>query len=173
LLKMIFIISKSLASSASFVSTIFLAVVAFFLFLQVVLRYIFNAALSWPEEASRFVMVWSVMLMASVLIYNRELINVDFFDQLWPTKLKRYRDVGYRVLLVFLLGVLFKESISVVQQGWRIRTTALEIRWFWPYLAIPVGTGLMLFQMAFLMIRDIADAFGNGKNHDRSSNNCR
>jgi TRAP-type C4-dicarboxylate transport system permease small subunit len=157
---MISAISKSLAYAGSFVSTSFLAFIAFVLFLQVILRYVFNSALGWPEEVSRILMIWSVMLMGSVLVHDEELISVDFFDSLWPRKVRIYRDIVYRVLLLVLLGVLFKEGISEAQHGWRMRTTALEIRWFWPYLAIPVGAGLMVFQMVCLMIRDIRQALG-------------
>jgi TRAP-type C4-dicarboxylate transport system permease small subunit len=130
------------------------AFVAFILLLQVILRYIFNAALPWPEEASRYAMIWAVLLMASVLVRDSELIYVDFFDRLWPKKAISYRNMAYRILLLVVLAVLFKEGISQAIAGWNMRTTALNMRWFWPYLSIPVGSGLMLFQMIFLIIED-------------------
>ena len=147
-------ISKFLKNSAVWTATALLAFVAFILLLQVILRYLFNAALAWPEEASRYAMIWVVLLMGSVLIREKELVSVDIFDRLWPKRVILYRDLAYRVLLLVLLAVLFKEGISQAIAGWNNRTTALEMRWFWPYLSIPVGSGLMLFQMLLLAIED-------------------
>jgi TRAP-type C4-dicarboxylate transport system permease small subunit len=147
-------ISIFLKRSAIWTSTTLLAFVAFILLLQVILRYIFNSALAWPEEASRYAMIWVVLLMGSVLIRDKELVSVDIFDRLWPKKVILYRDMTYRILLLILLAVLFKEGISQAVASWNNRTTALEMRWFWPYLSIPVGSGLMLLQMLFLAIDD-------------------
>ena len=147
-------ISKFLKTSAIWTATTLLAFVAFILLLQVILRYLFNAALAWPEEASRYAMIWVVLLVAGVLIRDKELVSVDIFDRLWPEKVILYRNMIYRALLLVLLAVLFKEGISQAIAGWDNRTTALEMRWFWPYLSIPVGSGLMLLQMLFLTIED-------------------
>jgi TRAP-type C4-dicarboxylate transport system permease small subunit len=160
-------ISNFFKNSATWTATILLAFVAFILLLQVILRYLFNAALAWPEEASRYAMIWVVLLMGSVLVRDKELVSVDIFDRLWPEKVILYRDVAYRVLLLVLLVVLFKEGIAQAIAGWKFRTTALEIRWFWPYLAIPVGSGLMLFQMLFLAIEDFRNLKQKkGQNND-------
>ena len=78
-------ISKFLKKSAIWTATTLLAFVAFILLLQVILRYLFNAALAWPEEASRYAMIWVVLLMAGVLIRDKELVSVDIFDRLFCT----------------------------------------------------------------------------------------
>jgi len=153
--KILLKISNLIAIISCKAACVMLAFVAFILFLQVVLRYVFNAALPWPEEASRYCMIWVVLLISNVLIRDSELINVDFFDKLWPAKVIIYRDATYRILLLILLIVLFKEGLIQAIAEKRQTTTAMGISWFWPYLSIPVGTGLMLYQMIFLMIRDI------------------
>jgi len=154
MLKTLARISAILAILSSRVSTLLLAFVAFILLLQVILRYVFNAALPWPEEAARYAMVWVVLLISKALVREAELVNVDFFDKLWPTKFIFYRDTAYRLMLLVLLFVLFKEGLIQAIAESRQRTTALDISWFWPYLSIPVGTGLMLFQMIYIMILD-------------------
>jgi len=141
-----------------FVARILMAFTAFIMFLQVVLRFIFNAALPWPEEAVRYGMIWVALLVGNVLIRDKELISVDFLDHLWPPKVKRYRDFLYRLLLLLLLALVFKEGLSQAINGWKATTTALEIRWFWPYLAIPIGMLFMLIQMLILIIGDFANS---------------
>jgi TRAP-type C4-dicarboxylate transport system permease small subunit len=148
-------VSNLIANISGKAASVMLAFVAFILLLQVFLRYVFNAALPWPEEASRYTMIWVVLLISNVLIRDRELVNVDFFDKMWPPKVIVFRDAAYRILLLILLIVLFKEGLIQAIAEKRQTTTAMGISWFWPYLSIPVGTALMLYQMIFLIIRDI------------------
>ncbi len=129
--------------------------VAAILFIQVVLRYVFLFSLPWPEEAARYLMIWVVMLGGSLLVKDEQLVAVDFFDKIWPRKLLLYRNVVFRLLLAVMLGVLFWQGIGLATFSANRTTTALEISWFWPYLAIPVGAGLMLFHMIVLALRDL------------------
>jgi TRAP-type C4-dicarboxylate transport system permease small subunit len=140
-------IGRLIATSSAVVARVLLAFVAFVLLLQVILRYVFNAALPWPEEASKYSMI--------CVVRDKQLITVDFLDMLWSRKLIIYRDNLYRLLLLFLLWILFKEGLIQTIYGWKTITTTLRIRWFWPYLAVPVGTGLMLVQMIFLILNDL------------------
>jgi TRAP-type C4-dicarboxylate transport system permease small subunit len=141
-----------LASTIARVMLIFIAAV---LFLQVVLRYVFSYSLPWPEEAARYLMIWVVMLAGSLLIKDEQLVTVDFFDKIWPRRLLIYRNVLFRILLAGLLGTLFWQGIDLATFSANRTTVALQISWFWPYLAIPVGSGLMLFHMLVLALRDI------------------
>ena len=166
MLTLILRISQLLKNISAYIATSLLAFLAIILLLQVCLRYIFNYSLSWPEEASRYAMIWVVLLIAGVLVRDKELVTVDFFDRIWPQKVIIYRDLAYRILLVFVLYVLFKEGISQAIAGWRMRTTALEMRWFWPYLAVPVGAGLMLFQMFCLSIEEIVQYLAKRKKNE-------
>jgi len=102
---------KLIAASSTVVARILLAFFVFVLLLQVILRFVFNAALPWPEEAAKYSMIWVTCLVGNVLIRNRELITVDFLDKLWPQSFLIYRDTTYRILLLFLLLVLFKEGL--------------------------------------------------------------
>ncbi len=123
--------------------------------LQVILRYVFNAALPWPDEAARYCMIWVVLLVANALLRDRELITVDFFDKFWPSKLILYRDLTYKILLLFLFWTLTREGLTQAIYGFNTVTTALQIKFFWPYLAIPVGAALVLFQMLLIIFKDI------------------
>jgi C4-dicarboxylate transporter DctQ subunit len=149
-------ISRWLALSASFVARVMLVIVVIILVLQVGLRFGFSYSLPWPEEAARYLMIWIVMLSGSLLVRDDQLVRVDFLDHLWSARLLVWRNATFRILLAAMLCVL-------VWQGWdqayfasRRMTTALQISWFWPYLAVPVGGALMLIQMLARAIEEIA-----------------
>lgn len=155
MLKTLEAIGDMLALITSVASRIMLFSVALMLFVQVVLRYVFNYSLPWPEEASRYLMIWVVMLSGSLLVKDEQLVSVDFLDQFWSPRLLVYRNATFRLLLAVLLAVMFWKGIGEAQFGARRMATSLPVSFFWIYLAIPVGSGLMLFHMVTLAIRDI------------------
>lgn len=139
----------------SAIARILVIAIALMLFVQVVLRYGFLYSLPWPEEASRYLMIWAVMLGGSLLVKDEQLVAVDFFDNIWSRRLILYRNVLFRLLLCALLGVMIWQGVDMALFSARRMTTALQISWFWPYLAVPVGAGLMLLQMIILILRDL------------------
>jgi len=117
---------------ASVLARLMLLLVAAMLFVQVVLRYVFLYSLPWPEEASRYLMIWTVMITGSVLVKDEQLVAVDFFDTLWPKRVIAYRNALFRLMLVGLLCVLFMEGLDQA-----------------------LGSALMIFHMVVLILRDV------------------
>jgi TRAP-type C4-dicarboxylate transport system permease small subunit len=122
---------------------------------QVILRFFFKSNLPWVEEVSRYLMIWIVMIISSVLVKEDKLIKVDFFDTLWPENFIKYRDMIYQVLLLVLFVVLLKEGWSQAVYGLGGKISSLNISWFWPYLAIPFGMALILIQFICMSVAKI------------------
>jgi TRAP-type C4-dicarboxylate transport system permease small subunit len=136
-------------------ASILMGTVAFVLILQVTSRTIFNYSFAWEEEFARYAIIWISLLMASVLVHDKEVIAVDFLDKFWPDKVKKYRNFVIKILFCFLFIFMAIEGFNQAYYGINQTTIALEISWFWPYLAIPVGSVLMLLQMAFTALADL------------------
>ncbi|WP_265516858.1 TRAP transporter small permease [Nitratireductor luteus] len=139
---------------ASTVARILLITVAVFLVTQVALRFGFNYSLPWPEEASRYLMIWVVMLTASQLVRYDELVRVDFLDNLWPERLLVWRNALFRIVMVAMFTLMAYHGWLQADFAWRRTTAALQISWFWPYLAIPVGCALVVLQLIAVTIRE-------------------
>ena len=129
--------------------------VASVLFVQVVLRYGFGFSLPWPEEAARYLMIWVVMLAGSLLVKDDQLVRVDFLDYLWSPRWLSVRNALFRVALAVMLGVLLYSGYDNAEFGARRRSATLGLSFYWIYLAIPVGAGLMMFHMLVLALRDL------------------
>lgn len=155
MLKAVQRLADVLATISDVLARVGVIFVTMILFLQVVLRFVFNTGLPWPEEAARYVMIWVTMLAASLLVKDEQLIAVDFFDKYWSSRWIGYRNALFRLLLALMLATLFWLGLDQAMfSSYRV-TATLEISWFWPYLAIPVGAGLMLLNMILLAIRDL------------------
>lgn len=127
--------------------------VALVLFAQVVMRYVFSKGIIWADQYTRYFTIWTVMLVANCLIRDDELIKVDFFDSMWPKGMMKVRERLYQVLFFILLLILL---IYGTIQAYNSRNTGLlglPFTWLVPYLSIPVGAGLMLFQYIVCFIK--------------------
>lgn len=148
--------TDALSAVASVIARVMLIVVAASLLLQVVLRFVFSYSLPWPEEAARYLMIWIVMLSASHLVRDNELIRVDFLDNLWPRRLLVWRNLAFRALMVAMFVLIAYHGWDQAAFSMRRTTAALQISWFWPYLAIPVGAVLVIVQLVAVTVREIA-----------------
>lgn len=149
-------LSRALAFLASLIARLMLIAVVIMLVVQVILRFGFSYSLPWPEEAARYLMIWIVMLSGSLLVRDDQLVRVDFLDYLWPSAWLVWRNAAFRLLLSAMLCVLVWQGWDQAMFAVRRTTTALQISWFWPYLAIPVGGALMLVQMLARVIDELA-----------------
>ncbi|WP_172329773.1 TRAP transporter small permease [Mangrovicoccus sp. HB161399] len=148
-------LADALGAVTSALARLTLVGVAACLILQVVLRYVFNASLPWPEEAARYLMIWTVMLAGSLLVKDEQLVRVDFFDHFWPHRALSIRNAVFRLLLAGLLFVLVWKGWDNAVFGQRRTAVTIGISFFWIYLAVPVGGALMMFHMIVLAIRDL------------------
>nr|WP_319512867.1 TRAP transporter small permease [uncultured Cohaesibacter sp.] len=148
-------VSSLLAAIASACARVLLMTIAALLFIQVILRYGFSSSLPWPEEASRYLMIWVVMLAGSLLVKDEQLVRVDFFDALWPKNWLKYRNALFRLLLVVLLAILAWKGMENAMFGLRRQSVTIGISFFWIYLSVPVGAVLMMFQMFALAIKEV------------------
>ncbi len=79
-----------------------LAALLLIVLMQVVSRYIFNNSLSWTEEASRYLMIWGVLLGVSLAYRNGYLISIETFVNRFPASVGRVVQVVNKLLSLFL-----------------------------------------------------------------------
>lgn len=154
---------------SALIAKITLKMACFFIFgmtlillVQVVLRYVFNSGIPSADEIAKYSIIWAVCLAGNVLIREDLLIKVDFMDHLWPEKFLKWRDKAYQVFIILLLVFLVKEGWLQAVDGWHTKLTSLDLPWFFPYLAVPVGAFLMLFQSVFILVKSFRQD-GNAK----------
>ncbi|MGF1544173.1 MAG: TRAP transporter small permease [Parvularculaceae bacterium] len=109
--------------------------------LQVVARYALNNSLSWTEEFSKTLMVWSAFLVAPWAYRTGANVSIDMFAEALPGAAQRVLDAAITVLVLWIVGVLFIESFAFIERGMTIGAAALPVRVGWFYLIVPVSLG--------------------------------
>jgi TRAP-type C4-dicarboxylate transport system permease small subunit len=121
---------------------------------EVVLRYVFSQSLIFTEELSRYLMVWIVFLGSALAIRDGSHININFLTKRFNQRNQNWLRLSAHVLtLVFLVFVTI-EGIKILPQQLYQMCITINISLFYFYLAIPVGSILMIL---FLLptIKDI------------------
>jgi TRAP-type C4-dicarboxylate transport system permease small subunit len=119
---------------------------------QVVLRYVFNNALSWSEELVRFVFVWATFLGAAIGIKEHIHIGVDAIVNLLPASLRRYADTLV-YLIIFAFGiVMIVAGMPVVTLTHSQLSPALEVPMSYVYICVPLAGLLCMIYAAMELL---------------------
>jgi len=118
------------------------------LFVNVVMRYIFLLPIYWAEELSRYLMVWMIFIGASQVTLQGGHIAVDIV----PRLLSKRANLTL-ALVINLVCILFSIVLAYFsyKQMTRVKgahqiSPAMELPMWIAYLAIPLGTVLMLIR---------------------------
>jgi TRAP-type C4-dicarboxylate transport system permease small subunit len=116
-------------------------------------RYVLDAPLSWPEEVSRYLMIWGASLAISLGIKADEHVGLTVLMDGLKSAVARtiLRIFTYLVVMVFLV-VLFHYSIQMVLDAKYMQTLSLGITMRLPYAAIPVAMVLSFIQLILVFI---------------------
>jgi TRAP-type C4-dicarboxylate transport system permease small subunit len=129
---------------------VMMAVMAVLVFANVVSRYLLNYSIVWVEEITRYLMVWVGFLGSGLVLRYGAHIAVDTFQDLLPERAAR----AVRMVIVVLLAGLFAAmtwlGIRYVGFAWDQETPVLNWRTGVIYLAVPIGSALMLVHLLFI-----------------------
>ncbi len=140
-------LSGILARCTELIVMVLMAFLVVVVVTSVVFRYILLSPLTWSEEVGRYVMIWLGFLAASIAVRDGLHVGVDFAVQWAPAALATWlRKLARAALGLFLLIVMGYGFVLVVSL-WDQWSPVMDIRMTWPYLAIPVGSLLMLVQL--------------------------
>jgi len=112
--------------------------------LQVFNRYVLNAALSWPEELSRYLQIW-VGLLAAIYAYQEgSHVGVTFLLEKLPKMVVKVVVVVSHILTGIFLCVIGWQGAWLLEKFTDLRSPALMIPMAFIYLAVPVSAFFML-----------------------------
>jgi TRAP-type C4-dicarboxylate transport system permease small subunit len=120
-------------------------------FTQIVLRYGFNSALPWSEEAMRYAMIWMALLAGGAVVYRQEHVISSLIPASAPEPVQlisRFVSVATTAAFATLLVIHgTKAALANTVQF----SPAMRMPLFFAYVAIPVGGLVMLMNVVVLL----------------------
>lgn len=114
---------------------------------EVVLRRFFGTSLIFTEELARYLMVWLVFLGCAIAVRDGCHIRINFLVKRFGRAAQIGIAVAAHVLTILFLILLIVEGVRILPQQFYQTTITFDAYMFYFYLAIPVGSVLMILYM--------------------------
>lgn len=137
------------------VAWVCVALMVLTILMQVFFRYVLNAALPWPEEVARALMIWMMALVAAKAYRNQAFVAIEMFPDMLPPRLGRVVHLFLLIIAGFVLWYLFTMGLEFFQRGFRTRAASFQLSRAWIYLAMPVCFGTMLLVNIELILKNL------------------
>jgi len=138
------------------------------IFYQIILRYVFSSANAWSEELARYTFVWQVLLGAAVAVRKARHMQIDFFLNKFPPKVRMIVDISMKLVVLYFFVVIAQKGMELYSFTQRQQSTGLGIPMSRIYLSIPVGAVLMMIftleEIALKYLPGIRKQYGGEKN---------
>ncbi len=115
----------------------------FFIFSQVVARFVLNMPLSWTEELSRHIMIWMAFLATSIAYRHGAHLSIDLLSSNLKPKAKMYTSLAFLAIIIIFLIYMFTYGIELTQKTFRQNSSSLQYPMSYVYLSIPTSAVIM------------------------------
>ena len=119
---------------------------------QIVCRTWFRA-LSWSDEVTRYLLIWSTFLGASVVYRHSGHISITFVQDLVPAKAGKAMRVLVHVICFALFTVLLMYASRYCMKLNKT-ATALPIKMKYIYLCIPISMAIMMVHSLLMALEE-------------------
>ena len=136
-------LSDVLDTICSYIIVVMLGAMVVITGAQIVCRMAFTA-LSWSEEATRYLLVWSSFLGASCVYKHSGHISITFVQDMVPAALSKVLKLLVHVVCTVLFVVVIIYGMKYFGKQGNQLSAAMRLPMKYIYLCIPVGCGFML-----------------------------
>lgn len=153
-----------------------IALMVCFILAQVFFRYIVGNALAWPEEASRFLMLWSAGLMIGTAYRRGGLVAIEVLTAILPRLLRHILTLALLALSLLILWKGLQIGLKEVTGiSGRFGTDSLNypVTWnlsewkkvpkSWQMWSMVVGLVALIAVNLELMLREVIGLLGGAK----------
>jgi TRAP-type C4-dicarboxylate transport system permease small subunit len=134
-----------------------LVVTVVIIFFQVVMRYGFNASLSWSEELTRYIFIWQIWLGASIGFRDRKHIKVEITKMFISPRGLIVMDIVAELIWVSANIYLLYSGTTLVMalMDTQSVSTALQVPMWIVYLALPFSTAALIVRQIHALWVDV------------------
>jgi len=133
-----------LVRAIEYVVVLMMGVITGVVIAETVMRGAFGMSLIVTDELSRYLMVWTALLAATLLVYEDGHIRITLLpDALGPVGGRIVYALSQLVVIGFLAAVIYG-SVLIMPSITRQNTVTLGVSMAWFYAALPVSAALMV-----------------------------
>ncbi len=177
LLKPLDWLNSRILAVGRWIAVIALALMVVFILTQVVMRYAFNDAPNWTEEAARFGMLWMTGLMAPLAFRQGGFVAIDLVERALSRTLAALLGLILLAITIWVLLIAWDKGLNNHVDTMSGRGCSSSLRWpfgieigrcgarfanSYQYASLWVGVNLMLLVSLELLIRQLVTLFGGG-----------
>ena len=167
-------LNRRLMPAGSVLAAILLALMVVIILAQVFFRYVLNAALPWPEEAARFLMLWMTGLAAPAIYRRGGFVAIDMLEVALPKRGAAVLQLVLLLISALVLAVALQFGWKHVNSGWLFNSASLRlpdlfgmgvirVKLAWMYLSIFVGIVLLIMANIELILRSLITLLGGSR----------
>ena len=109
-------------------------------FLQILIRFIFKAPFSWPEELVRYLFIWVTFMTIGLAIDHNRFATFDLLVKKIPPKaMKPFKTMLLLIAITFFV-MMTVVGFKAVANNVNIRSSAMRIRFSYVVLGVPAGS---------------------------------
>ena len=128
------------------------------IFLQVIMRYVFNNSLFWSEELVRYLFIWQIWLSSSLGVKNNNQIRIDILPKLLKDHRKKealelFSNLLLIILYLYVLVYSYRHFQNTITK--HTISAAMQIPMSWVYLSLPLSSLTILIRLVCRVIHDI------------------
>ena len=148
-------VSDALDKVCSVLIVVMLGLMVVITAVQIICRTWFTA-LSWSDEVTRYLLIWSTFLGATCVYRHSGHISVTILQDKVPARVGKVMRVAVHAICLVLFAVLLHYSIRYC--GKLNKTaTALPIKMKYIYLCIPISMAIMMVHALTMMLHEITN----------------
>ena len=100
----------------------------------------------WAEEITRFTMAWAMFIIMGLCLRTGQQAAFTLILDTVSEKKKIAMDVVIQLLVTLLFVIIFIFGCKMAIQNMNQLSPVLQISMFYPYLSMPIGAVLVLFE---------------------------
>lgn len=120
------------------------------IFMQIIMRSIFNSSITWSEELTRYIFIWQIWLGVSIAERNNDHIYLEIVNSLVKSeKIKAaIKIIADLIMIAFNVFLVVKGFELVGQMMARGNVSgAMRMPMYYVYLALPVSSLILCLRL--------------------------
>jgi len=153
-------ISEKVDGATRWTCIFLILVMTFEVITGVFFRYVLDAPIKWGEELARLLMVWAGLLGISIALKDGDHIGLEALTGRFRGRALAWCKLLAHGFIALFLVVLLIWGIKISRAAWDTFLPALQIKWTWSHLAVPVTAGIQLVHLVSNILGEIMTVLG-------------